>query len=240
MAQSQGSCSDSYSSQIHDLNEKIDNLILNLTETGILTEPPFKPEGAISFNNQTRFTLCLECIDQSVIDKYTAEDKNKDLDVLSQEIISGENLLLLGDSFTASRNGNWRSRCGCDDAGTCSTRYSGKSYFTFTNETDRRVILYLAYFKHSECSSVRGPNALRSPYVFDAASRGSAGKYITNVYDCGQNFCTKTLEATICFDVYDASGTNVQTTYRLNPDFEERGEDWLHCGQDFEYILREI
>lgn len=146
---------------------------------------------------------------------------------------------------SATRNPNWRSRCGCDQTSTCNTLQWGQSYIRFNNQSGRyKIRVYLrSYGKQTWWNPNRtfAQNwdlfvAAPSTYIRFTSGiiepRASAAGYFRN----GNNDTSGGGQAgTIGIEIFDTNGVRVNRIFFWPPNWDPWGMLWMRCGHDYNF-----
>ncbi|AOZ94907.1 hypothetical protein [Paenibacillus crassostreae] len=152
---------------------------------------------------------------------------------------------------SAVRNGNWRSRCGCNQFDSCNTLQWGQSYITINNQSGRyKLKFYLrSYGKQHWWNPSRTfdenwnafVNTPHTAYIrFDSGiiqPRASGGGYFRN----GNNDTGFGGQAgTIGVEIFDSTGTRVRRILFWPKSWTNWGTLWMRCGHDYNFNFFEI
>lgn len=157
---------------------------------------------------------------------------------------SSNNHLVKLDQAGASKNGNWRSRCGCDRTGICTTSQHGTSYVAVDYNLGRgrgkydirAVINHYGrdYYENWEDFQFAFENStyglVRTGRLYGQGSPGREGYFST-----GGNQTPGDHDGTLGVEVFDP-GTNNRLYWALwdfNSGWQNWGDQWLHCGHDY-------
>ncbi|TYP67384.1 hypothetical protein [Paenibacillus methanolicus] len=149
---------------------------------------------------------------------------------------------------TASRNGNWRSRCGCDQFSTCNTLQSGQSYITINNQSGRyKIKVYinsygrevwgkLPTFDQRWNAFVNGPSSYIRYRSGIIEPRGAGGGY----FQSGNNDTFNGQAGTLGIEIFDRNNNRVNRILWYSQTWGTWGTKWLRCGHDYTFNFYEV
>ena len=155
------------------------------------------------------------------------------------------------DAGNMRTNGNWRSRCGCDATGTCSTSSHGWSYMTVDYNAGRGrgafdIVVYVRHYGREYFGGkswdffVNCPAAYRLWNSGRLTGPGSARR--AGSFPSGNNQTPGAHTGTLGVAAY-TPGTNTIAwwgRWYFDQAGSGWGAEWLHCGKDYEIWFGDV
>lgn len=146
---------------------------------------------------------------------------------------------------TATRNPNWRSRCGCNQFDSCNSLQWGQSFIRFNNQSGRyKIRVYLRSYGKQRWWNPQRTFAQNWDAFINAPSayirfnsgiiepRANGAGYFRN----GNNDTSGGGQAgTIGIEIFDRNGVRVNRILFWPANWESWGTLWMRCGHDYNF-----